>query len=144
MLHGAPKHCCTDPHALEEDMHEIVSAIPLENLGRVDLGRLLSEVMNCVRRHHVKLESDFASLVISLAIIEGIGRQLDPDMSLFHEAVPVMLKNKETRCILLQTAGAIPCAKIGLVIAKEELQIIANKGANAHAAVIDNATGKEE
>jgi predicted unusual protein kinase regulating ubiquinone biosynthesis (AarF/ABC1/UbiB family) len=128
MLENAPKHSCTDPIALQADMHEIVSAIPLEHLGRVDLGRLLSEVMNCVRRHHVKLESDFASLVISLAIIEGIGRQLDPEISLFHEAVPVMLKNRETRTILLETAGVRACAKLGLVLAKEELHALTHKG----------------
>jgi predicted unusual protein kinase regulating ubiquinone biosynthesis (AarF/ABC1/UbiB family) len=120
MLDNAPRHACTDPMKLQEDMHEIVSAIPLENLGRVDLGKLLSEVMNTVRKHHVKLESDFASLVISLAIIEGIGRQLDPELSLFHEAVPVMLKDRDTRKILLETAGVRACAKLGLVIAKEE------------------------
>lgn len=127
MLADAPRHACTDPVQLQEDMHAIVSAIPLENLGRVDLGQLLSEVMNTVRRHHVKLESDFASLVISLAIIEGIGRQLDPDMSLFHEAVPVMLKDRDTRNILLETAGVRACAQLGLVLAKEEYHHLQEK-----------------
>lgn len=127
MLADAPKHECTDPQALQEDMHQIVSAIPLENLASVDLGRLLSEVMNCVRTHHVKLESDFASLVISLAIIEGIGRTMDPQLSLFHQAVPVMIKNRECRNILLQTAGLKACLKLGLIVAKEELQLIAHK-----------------
>ncbi len=124
MLDNAPAHSCTDPLALGEDMHVIVSAIPLENLASVDLGRLLSEVMNIVRMHHVKLESDFASLIISLAIIEGIGRQLDPHLSLFHEAVPVMLTNHECRSILLQTAGWKACAKLGLNMVKEELHIV--------------------
>ena len=108
-------------------MHAIVSAIPLENLASVDLGRLLSEVMNTVRQHHVKLESDFASLIISLAIIEGIGRQMDPQLSLFHQAVPIMLKNKQCRNILLETAGLKACLKLGLVIAKEELKLVAHK-----------------
>lgn len=127
MLADAPKHDCTDPQALQEDMHVIVSAIPLENLASVDLGRLLSEVMNCVRRHHVKLESDFASLVISLAIIEGIGRTMDPQLSLFHQAVPVMIKNRECRNILIQTAGLKACLKLGIIVAKEELQLLTHK-----------------
>jgi len=124
MLDNAPAHSCTDPTQLGEDMHVIIRAIPLDNLASVDLGRLLSEVMNTVRQHHVKLESDFASLIISLAIIEGIGRQLDPNLSLFHQAVPVMLKNRECRTILLQTAGWRACAKLGLNIVKEELHLV--------------------
>jgi len=124
MLDNAPRQACPDPQALQDDMHVIVSAIPLQSLASVDLGRLLSEVMNCVRRHRVKLESDFASLIISLAIIEGIGRQLDPGLSLFHQAVPTMLKNKECRSILLRTAGWKACAKLGLQIAKEELHLV--------------------
>lgn len=127
MLDNAPKHSCADPQSLQDDMHVIVSAIPLENLASVDLGRLLSEVMNCVRRHHVKLESDFASLVISLAIIEGIGRQLDPQLSLFHQAVPVMLKNRDCRRILIETAGVKACLRMGLTVAKEELHMLTHR-----------------
>jgi aarF domain-containing kinase len=133
MLDNAPRAACTDPQQLQDDMHVIVSAIPLESLASVDLGRLLSEVMNCVRKHHVKLESDFASIIISLAIIEGIGRQLDPNLSLFHQAVPVMLKNKDCRSILLRTAGWKACAKLGLNILKDEIHLAHDHPHHPHA-----------
>jgi len=145
MLDNAPAHSCTDPVQLGEDMHVIIRAIPLENLASVDLGRLLSEVMNTVRQHHVKLESDFASLIISLAIIEGIGRQLDPNLSLFHQAVPVMLKNRECRSILLQTAGWRACAKLGLNIVREELHLVGHHEQRdaAHAAAAATAAARQ-
>ena len=120
ILSNSPHQKCRDPVALGEDMHKIVSAIPLENIGRVDLGKLLGEVMNCVRYHQVQLEADFASLIISLAIIEGIGRQLEPDLSLFHEAVPAILKNSETRKILLGSIGVKNSIRLGMKIGKEE------------------------
>lgn len=122
MLDNAPAQRCPSPEALQEDMHEVVGCIPLEAIGSVDLGILLSEVMDVVRRHRVKLESDFASLVISLAVIEGIGRQLDPNLSLFQQAVPVLLRNREARTILVQTAGFKPCAELLWMTVKDQMQ----------------------
>lgn len=49
-----------------------------------------SEVLFNVREHHVKLEADFVNTVISILLLEGIGRQLDPEMDLFKSALPIM------------------------------------------------------
>lgn len=46
--------------------------------------------MNMVRMHHVKLEGDFVNVVVSIMLLEGIGRQLDPDLDLFKSALPVL------------------------------------------------------
>jgi len=43
-----------------------------------------------VRTHHVRLEGDFVNVVISILLLEGIGRQLDPDMDLFKSAIPIL------------------------------------------------------
>jgi hypothetical protein len=51
---------------------------------------LQSDVLFNVRNHHVKLEADFVNTVISILLLEGIGRRLDPEMDLFKSAVPIM------------------------------------------------------
>ena len=43
-----------------------------------------------VRNHHVRLEGDFVNVVISILLLEGIGRQLDPEMDLFKSAIPIL------------------------------------------------------
>jgi len=58
-------------------------------LGKVKIGDLLSEVLTMVRQHHVRLEGDFANVVISILLLEGIGRALDPDLDLFRTCVRV-------------------------------------------------------
>ncbi|ORE04948.1 ABC1-domain-containing protein [Rhizopus microsporus var. microsporus] len=60
------------------------------NLGAVKIGNLLHETMNMVRAHHVKLEGDFVNVVVSIMLLEGIGRQLNPDLDLFKNALPVL------------------------------------------------------
>ncbi|KAI8058131.1 atypical/ABC1/ABC1-C protein kinase [Syncephalis plumigaleata] len=52
------------------------------SLGKVSIGDILMDVMRMVREHHVRLEGDFANVVLSLLILEGIGRQLDPNLDL--------------------------------------------------------------
>ena len=59
-------------------------------LGQIKFGDVLHEVLRMVRTHHVRLEGDFVNVVISILLLEGIGRQLDPDMDLFKSAIPIL------------------------------------------------------
>lgn len=59
-------------------------------LGQIRISDVLSEVLQAVRAHHVRLEGDFINTVLSILLLEGIGRQLDPDMDLFKGALPIL------------------------------------------------------
>ena len=59
-------------------------------LGNIKIGDVLSEVLSMVRTHHVRMEGDFVNVVISILLLEGIGRSLDPDMDLFKSALPIL------------------------------------------------------
>jgi aarF domain-containing kinase len=56
-------------------------------LGNIKIGDVLSHVLQMVREHHVRLEGDFVNVVISILLLEGIGRSLDPDLDLFKRCV---------------------------------------------------------
>lgn len=43
-----------------------------------------------VRRHHVRMEGDFVNVVISILLLEGIGRSLNPDVDLLSSALPIL------------------------------------------------------
>ncbi|KAF9454095.1 ABC1-domain-containing protein [Macrolepiota fuliginosa MF-IS2] len=60
------------------------------SLGQITISDLLTEVLKNVREHHVKLEGDFINTVISILLLEGIGRQLDPGLDLFASALPIL------------------------------------------------------
>ena len=59
-------------------------------LGNIKIGDVLSEVLSMVRGHHVRMEGDFVNVVISILLLEGIGRNLNPDMDLFKSALPIL------------------------------------------------------
>jgi aarF domain-containing kinase len=59
-------------------------------LGNIKIGDVLSEVLSMVRAHHVRMEGDFVNVVISILLLEGIGRSLDPELDLFKSALPIL------------------------------------------------------
>ncbi|TVY86878.1 ABC1 family protein, mitochondrial, partial [Lachnellula willkommii] len=46
-------------------------------LGNMKIGDILNEVLGMVRSHHVRMEGDFVNVVISILLLEGIGRSLN-------------------------------------------------------------------
>lgn len=59
-------------------------------LGNVKIGDILQQVLGMVRQHHVRLEGDFVNVVISILLLEGIGRSLDPDVDLLSSSLPIL------------------------------------------------------
>ncbi|THH33156.1 hypothetical protein EUX98_g1061 [Antrodiella citrinella] len=60
------------------------------SLGQIKISDILTEVLTAVRQHHVRMEADFVNTVISILLLEGIGRQLDPKLDLFKSALPIL------------------------------------------------------
>ncbi|KAL2149202.1 hypothetical protein VTH82DRAFT_8550 [Thermothelomyces myriococcoides] len=59
-------------------------------LGNVKIGDILQQVLSMVRQHHVRLEGDFVNVVISILLLEGIGRTLNPDLDLLSSSLPIL------------------------------------------------------
>ena len=59
-------------------------------LGNVKIGDILYQVLSMVRGHHVRLEGDFVNVVISILLLEGIGRSLDPQLDLLSSSLPIL------------------------------------------------------
>ena len=60
-------------------------------LGAVRVGALLGQVLDLCRRYGVEIDPAMSSVVVSLLVLEGLGRSLDPDMNLMKAAVPFLL-----------------------------------------------------
>ncbi|ATY65096.1 ubiquinone biosynthesis protein, putative [Cordyceps militaris CM01] len=70
-------------------------------LGNVKIGDILQQVLAMVRGHHVRLEGDFVNVVISILLLEGIGRSLNPDVDLLSSSLPIL------RQLSTQRAGGV-------------------------------------
>lgn len=59
-------------------------------LGNMKIGDILNQVLSMVRTHHVRMEGDFVNVVISILLLEGIGRSLNPNIDLLSSALPIL------------------------------------------------------
>ncbi|XP_076383863.1 putative aarF domain-containing protein kinase 2 [Megalopta genalis] len=57
-------------------------------LGNVNVNTVMSELFSAMIRHGVKQDGSFSTVILSLAMIESIGRSLYPDMDVFAEVLP--------------------------------------------------------
>ncbi|KAI9569460.1 hypothetical protein HD554DRAFT_2020365 [Boletus coccyginus] len=81
-----------DTEAFALKMQHIVLNVKRKtfSLGQIKISDILEDVLKAVRRHHVKMEGDFINTVISILLLEGIGRRLDPSLDLFKSALPIL------------------------------------------------------
>ncbi len=88
------------------------------SLAKVRVADVLSQVLTAVRQHHVKLEADFVNTILSILLLEGIGRQLDPNMDLFKSAIPILRQvgKKQGTEGLREGAGALDVKSLGTLL----------------------------
>ncbi|KAL4241795.1 protein kinase superfamily protein [Abortiporus biennis] len=81
-----------DPETFALKMQHIVLNVKRKtfSLGQIKISDILTDVLTAVRQHHVKMEAAFVNTVISVLLLEGIGRQLDPNLDLFKSALPIL------------------------------------------------------
>ncbi|HEX7506455.1 MAG TPA: AarF/UbiB family protein [Polyangia bacterium] len=60
-------------------------------MSEVHPGKLLLDMLGLLRRHHIRMAPAFTIVNIAIAVTEGIGRQLDPDLDLMAEAIPFFM-----------------------------------------------------
>jgi ubiquinone biosynthesis protein len=62
-------------------------------MAEVHPGKLLLDMLGLLRRHRIRMAPAFTIVNIAIAVTEGIGRQLDPDLDLMAEAVPFFMSH---------------------------------------------------
>lgn len=63
-------------------------------LGAVRVGALLGRVLDLCRVYGVEIDPAMSSVVVSLLVLEGLGRSLDPELNLMKAAVPFLVGRK--------------------------------------------------
>lgn len=62
-----------------------------QRMAEVHPGKLLLDMLAILRKHRIRMAPAFTIVNIAIAVTEGIGRQLDPELDLMAEAVPFFM-----------------------------------------------------
>ncbi|CAH1777512.1 unnamed protein product [Owenia fusiformis] len=86
---------CKDIECFKSEMADLVNTARAStiSLGQIQVGVLLSDVFSLLRRHRIKMESQFASVMLAIFVLEGLGRSLDPDLDILEKAKPILLES---------------------------------------------------
>jgi len=64
-----------------------------QRMSDVHPGKLLLDMLGLLRRHRIRMAPAFTIVNIAIAVTEGIGRQLDPELDLMAEAIPYFMSH---------------------------------------------------
>ena len=64
-----------------------------QRLGEVQVGKVLFDMLAILRRHRIRMNPAFTIVNIAIAVTEGIGKQLDPELDLMAVALPYFLSH---------------------------------------------------
>lgn len=77
-----------DPERLIHDVERLMARYGHAALAEIEVGRLLLDVLRLVRGQWVRIDPAFTMLAVAIAVVEGVGRQLAPELKLMEEALP--------------------------------------------------------
>jgi ubiquinone biosynthesis protein len=88
----SPSRKIPDYPGFERDVVDFVARYYGKRLGEVEVSKVFFDMMNILRRHRVRVNPTFTLVNIAIAVTEGIGKQLDPDVDLMAAALPFFAK----------------------------------------------------
>ncbi len=86
-----------DLRVLERDVAELVDVHVVSELGRVEMGRLLQQVLQLVNRHRLRIPADLVTMLKAIVTVEGLGVRLDPELDMIKAAEPYVRRLKMER-----------------------------------------------
>ena len=80
----------TDKHALVRDMRRTVGPMVQKSINEIDFAGVLMQILDIARRHHMSIPPQLMLLLKTLLHVEGLGRDLYPDLYIWSLAKPIL------------------------------------------------------
>ena len=88
MVDMSPSKRIADYAAFEAAIAGFVQRYHGKRLSEIQTATVFFDMMGILRRHRVRVNATFTLVNIAIAVTEGIGKQLDPDVDLMAAALP--------------------------------------------------------
>jgi ubiquinone biosynthesis protein len=92
MVELSPSRKIPDFAGFEKAVCDFVGRYHGKKLGEVEVSKVFFDMMNILRRHRVRVNPTFTLVNIAIAVTEGIGKQLDPEVDLMAAALPFFVR----------------------------------------------------
>lgn len=95
LLTQATVNECQDLQLFKSEIERIVHEAEMNtgSLGKLHVAGFLSNILEALIVHKVKVESSFASVILAIMALDRLSRSLDPELDLLQVARPMLLKD---------------------------------------------------
>ncbi len=101
LLCWSHRQSCPDPAAFRRAVCELFdAACNVHAPAGINLDAVMKAVMGLARRYSVSIDSEYASLVISVCVLVGFASALDPGVNLMDAAIPTLLAYSATGLVM--------------------------------------------
>lgn len=76
-----------------EELQKVFSKINNQNLDNLEGMKLLTGMLDTIRDNNMKLDGEFATLLTNIVVLEGMARDLDPNINILKCAIPYFENN---------------------------------------------------
>jgi ubiquinone biosynthesis protein len=83
--------------ALRRDISEFIDSYYELPLQDIEVGRMLMDFIEIITTYHIRFQPDLMLLTKSLVIVEGMGRELDPNFNMIEHLRPFIEKALKER-----------------------------------------------
>jgi len=120
-----------DVRGLKLDLTDFLDRYYQVPFSQLDIGKILSELTEIIRKHRIKLPSDLTLMGKTLVTEEGVGRILDPDFDIITMAKPyvekLMVRKLDPRRHLKEFAATLDDISRLFKILPSEFRVIITK-----------------
>ena len=86
-----------DARMLERDVGDMIDVHVQTELGRLEIGRLLQQLVDLLNKHRLRIPADLVMMIKAMTTAEGVGVALDPQINMVELATPYVRKLKMER-----------------------------------------------
>ncbi len=77
-----------DAERLGREVSALIGKYSGRTLGQIRMGEMVEDLLDLVRVHKLCMPSDFVLMLATMAVLEGVGREIDPDFDFLEVARP--------------------------------------------------------
>lgn len=75
---------------LRSDLKNLINYYYDIKLSQINLGTIIMEILDIIRKHHIRIPTDLVLMAKAVVTIEALGRELDPDFDIVSIAKPAI------------------------------------------------------
>ena len=77
----------------EKDTHALFAELNKVPIHLIDIGTAVRGLLKIIVNNEMKIEGNFATLLSSLIILEGMAKDLDPEVNIVGTTIPYLLNS---------------------------------------------------